>query len=46
LVPGGGLVAGVAATKNVQLMSASTVVESIVSDSTTKDAEIDSRKPA
>jgi hypothetical protein len=35
----------VAATKTVQLMRASTVIDSIVSDSVTNDAEIDSRKP-
>src|SRR6266704_3010048 len=36
---------GVAPTKTVQLMRASTVIDSMVSDSTTKDAEIDSWKP-
>ena len=35
----------VAATKTVQLIRASTVIDSIVSDSVTNDAEIDSRKP-
>ena len=35
----------VAATRMVQLMRASTVIDSMVSDSVTKDAEIDSRKP-
>jgi hypothetical protein len=40
--PGG---RGVAATTAVQLMRASTVIDSMVSDSTTKDAEIDSRRP-
>src|SRR6266436_4725673 len=34
-----------AATRMVQLMRPSTVIESMVSDSVTKDAEIDSRKP-
>src|SRR5258705_12291498 len=35
----------VAAIKTVQLMRASTVIDSIVSDSGTNDAEVDSRKP-
>ena len=35
----------VAATTTVQLMRASTVIDSIISDSVTNDAEIDSRKP-
>ena len=34
-----------AATRMVQLMRASAVIDSMVSDSVTKDAEIDSRKP-